>query len=97
MLDPREPGASEFHEAILGLVRLCAELDALIDGEAEGTQPALGPPASVPAFDHALLGLFSLRKTLVLAFGAVLGEPAVGAAPAETNGAQSAWDRGHLR
>ena len=92
MIQPHEPGAGEFQEALLGLVSLSGVVDALLARcpDVEKTAPR-SPAASELA--HALLGLCSLRRTFALTLGALLA----GEERGEVDRAEANWDRGHLR
>ena len=92
LLQPQEPGAGEFQEALLGLLSLSRAVDALLARCPDVEETAPGSPAE-SELAHALLGLCSLRRTFVLTLEALLG----GEEPAEVDVAEANWDRGHLR
>jgi hypothetical protein len=90
---PRGPGPGEFHEAVLGLTRLAAQLDGLL----ADTPDAAGWMADAPESDvvYALLGLFSVRRTFALSVEAMLGGE--GEAASADGEDTCPWSREHLR
>jgi hypothetical protein len=93
-LEPRDAGASPFHDSLVGLAAVVRGLDVLLAG------PELSPDESPsngmrdwPGID-VLLGLLSLRKTLDAGLDVLLMSTPSGAA-AEASPAH--WDRGILR
>ena len=103
-LEPEAPGADAFVDALLGLDRLCHRLAGTLDGAAvDGEGAALRGRARGGApgddFDDvldAVLGAMSMRTTLSLVLGALVGEAAD--AIAEPAGdASTAWSREQLR
>jgi hypothetical protein len=92
LLQPHEPAAGEFHEALLGLASLSRAVDALLARCPDVEETAIGGDEE-SELAYAILGLVSLRTTFLLTLEALLGEEERG--EAGTPGA--AWHRGHLR
>jgi hypothetical protein len=91
---PDGPDGSAFHDALVGLIRACQWLDALVAQvpERDGAAAAREQDPSAPL--DAILGLFSLRKTIGLFLEALLkAESADQPAPSP----QAPWPGGVLR
>jgi hypothetical protein len=98
--EPLDAPLTPFHEHLLGLLAVLARLDELVEPSPASVTPlGITPPGSAegsldPVLVDTLLGLFSLRRTLMLGLPVIL-PPAPPQACRAVDRAQ--WDRGLLR